>query len=119
MGLLDAPVLAAARTVLDLLGTAATLEIAEPGSYDTATGVASATPDKVAVKVRLESMKASASQGIRVGDMLATIAGNALVADPKTGDRLVVPGRGTFDVVDSKPVMATDEIAIYELQVRR
>lgn len=116
MGTLDA-LTKVALTLHNKFGTAATLKQTTTGAYNPATGAASVTVTDIEV-FGVPSQYGTMELGdtIEEGDVRFTIAGDA--ATPTQDDTLVL-GAETYRIISIKSQYATDDVAYYELQLRR
>lgn len=109
-----------AATMLKKTGTAMTLRVTTPGTYDPATGADSGetTTDYVCVGV-LTNVSDYLTDGtlIQVGDKVALI-GATVAVRPKADDALVIGG-DTWKVVNVKAVEPSGVPVLYKVQVRR
>ena len=116
MGTLDA-LTQVALTLHNKFGTAAILRSTTTGAYDPATGQASTTVTNIevfGVPVAYNTMELGDT--IEEGDIKFTVAGDA--ATPDIDDTLTFGG-DTYRIVNVKAQYATDNVAYYELQLRR
>lgn len=116
MGTLDA-LTAVALSLHNKFGTAATLKQTTTGAYNPATGQASTTVvdlEVFGVPARYSTFELGDT--IEEGDIRFTIAGDAATPDV---DDTVTFGGDTYRVISVKAQYATDNVAYYELQLRR
>lgn len=117
MGALDKLTTVAAN-LLTTFGTNATLTSVTTGSYNTSTGTATPSESTSTVKVRMEPYRAYEIGGqVEAGDIRVLMAqeGNPT---PAAGDLLTVGG-DEYRVQEVWTTYATDNVALYELRVRR
>lgn len=118
MGLLDGPLRAVSKTILDTFGTSVTLTRVVPGTYDPEDGDWAATTTTTTVNGRLDDHMAHELTGeIRATDQKLTIPAIDVTTEPKIGDRVTV-GTDIYGVVNVRTILATDSAAIYALAIR-
>jgi hypothetical protein len=125
MGILDGALRGVAATLMGQFGTSAILRTAT-GGYDPATGVTTLAPTDVPVRGTLEAYPElqmlgggrATDEGILRGDKKFTLAAQG-VPKPKPAVHRLVIGDVVWNIVKVDPQMATDQAALYVLQVRR
>ena len=118
MGLLDTPLRAAAKSVLNTLGTSATLRQHTPGAVDVEQGIQVAVDTDTTVKGALESYRNfEVSDVVLATDRKFTMAASLITFVPEVGDRLVI-GTTVYRIRDVKTVQAQDDPALLVLQIR-
>lgn len=120
---LDAPLRAVSQKVIDKFGQSVTLRIVTAGAYDPTTRSATNTDtdqtvNGIVMKPSLGSSQFSENGGVRLGDRLVTIPAKNLTTAPDTSSLVVIDSK-EYEVVEVNPVYSGDEVAIYELLVRR
>lgn len=124
MGVLDGPLRSVSKQLLDQFGTSVTLKRETGGSYDTSSReVTGGSDESQTVSGTLDKYKArygqTADDGhIESGDRKLTIPALELDWVPEVGDQAVLEGH-EFEVLDAHPVYSGDEVAVYELHLRR
>lgn len=118
MGILDGPLRAVSKTILDTFGTACTVTRVVVGTYDPEDGSWASTTTAVAVNGRLDDHLAHELTGdIRATDQKLTVPAIDLSFEPGVGDRVTI-GSDVYGVVNVRTVLATDSAAIYALAIR-
>ena len=119
MGVLDSPLRSVAQTLMGLFGTPVSATFVSHGDYDAEAGLQDTTETTTIVDAVLAEYSISQIDdvSIKVGDRKAYIAA-ADLAEPKPDNELVI-GADTYRVVSVQPVQATDQAALYEVQIRR
>ena len=121
MGLLDAPLRDVAKTLMDTFGTSVTVTIVSQGGYDAEAGV---QPDESTTATALKgylgtyNIKQVDGKSIKMGDRPLYVAAKDLATAPEPDDRVIV-GSDTYRVVSPAQIQATDEVALYVLQLRK
>ena len=125
--MLDAPLRKVARKILDKFGTSVIIRRVTGTAYNTSTRTMTPTTADTTVNGRLdeytdrEMASALTNQErppIKSGDRKLTVAANALAFTPAIADRAVVASV-VYKVLWVTSHLATDEAAIFELQLRR
>lgn len=118
MGTLDGPIRSVAGKLMAKFGTTVTIRSVTGGAYNTTTGVAAETTSDTVVKGMLEEYTAhERGESVKVGDRKLTIAAEDLTFAPDTEDRVLISAV-IYRVVNVVTVMATDQAALYILQIR-
>ena len=118
MGLLDGPLRAVSKTILDTFGTSLTVTQTTPGVYDPEDGNWAVTTTAVTVNGRLDDHKAhELTDEIRATDQKLTLPAIDLSFEPGVGDTVTV-GAAVYGVVNVSKTLATDSAAIFELAIR-
>lgn len=122
MGILDGPLAGVSKTLLNTFGKSITYVRITEGVYDTATmkKVPAATANEN-VKGQIGSFAANEVRGtIAAADIKVLIARTdaGLTAAPKLKDKLIIDAV-TYEIVAVTPTYTGDEIALFELAVRR
>lgn len=120
---LDAPLRSVSQKVIDKFGQSVTLRIVTAGSYDPSTRTASNTDadqtvNGIITKPSLGASQFSEAGAVRLGDRQVTIPAKNLTTVPDTSSLVVIDSK-EYEVVEVNPVYSGDEVAIYELLVRR
>lgn len=119
---LDAPLRAVSQKVIDKFGKSVTLRIVTAGSYDPATRTATNSDADQTVNAVITNPPAGSqfreSGTVRLGDRMVTIPAKNLTTVPDTSSLVVIDSR-EYEVVEVNPVYSGDQVAIYELLVRR
>lgn len=122
MGVLDSAVRAAAKNVYRTFGKTMTLRRETGSAYDPATGSNVPTYTTYSVKGRVEDYEDRLIDGtlVKSGDRRVTFPAAGLTSgvEPLTTDQWVI-GATTYAIVRVKATDATDEVAMWELQVRK
>lgn len=117
--MLDAALRKVAQAVLGTFGTSVTLRRVSGTAYNTGTGTMTPTTTDTVVQARLDEYRdRDLSDLIHVGDRKVTIAAADLSFVP-TIDDLVVIASLEYEVQRVQSELATDQAALYILQVRR
>jgi len=118
MGLLDAPLRNVAKSLLNTFGTSVTFRLVTPGSYDTTTGTQKPTETNTTVKGTLAAYtNHERGDSIQLGDRKLFVAASALTVTPTTDDQIVIDS-SVYRIVRNNVTYATDQAAIFELQIR-
>lgn len=118
MGILDGPLRALSKTVLDTFGTSVTVTQVTEGVYDPEDGNWAETTTAVTVNGRLDEYLAHELVGeIRATDQKLTLPSKDLTFTPAVGDRVTV-GSSVYGVVNVNETLATDSAAIHVLAIR-
>jgi len=118
MGVLDGPLRAVSKTVIDTFGTAGTLTHRTEGAYNVTTGTSTPTTSTTAVNGTLSDYSANErGDGIRATDLKFTIPAASVTTAPDPDDTVTIDGT-VYQVVDVRPTYSGDQVAIYELQLR-
>lgn len=116
---LDAPLRKVARSVLGMFGTASILRRVTAAAYNTATGTMTPTTSDTDWEVRIDEYRdRELSDTIHAGDRKVTGAAADLAFTPTVDDQWVYGGVA-YDIIRVQPELATDQAAIFVLQVRR
>jgi hypothetical protein len=116
---LDAAVRKAAKTVLAKFGTSTVIRRVTSTAYDTTTGKMAPVTTDTTVKGRFEEYTdRQFSETIKAGDRKLTIAAEDLTFTPSPAEKVVTAGI-VYQIVNVKQEMATDQAALYTLQLRR
>lgn len=119
---LAAPLRVVSQKVIDKFGKSVTLRIVTAGDFDPDTLTASNTDSDQTVNAVLTrpggGAQFSESGTIRLGDRMVTIPAKNLTTAPNTSSLVVIDSK-EYEVVEVNPVYSGDEVAIYELLVRR
>ena len=115
MGALDG-LLSVSQSLHQTFGTSATLRRVARAAYDPATLTATETETDETVKVVFGKFRADEIAGpIEVGDLKCTMY---VTTAPLVGDRVLI-GSDEYAIVMVGSQYATDEVAYYELALRR
>lgn len=118
MGLLDAPLRGLAATVLATFGTSVSIRRVTLATYEVEDGTADDTTADTAVKGVWEDYRENEVGGaVRLGDRKLVLAASDLSYEPATSDKVVVGGE-ELEIVGVTHWRATDQAALYTLQVR-
>ena len=118
MGILDGPLRAVSKTILDTFGTSLTVTQVVESSYDPEDGNWTETTTSVTVYGRLdEHMAHELTDDIRATDQKLTVPAIDMTFEPSVNDRVTV-GSDVYSVVNVRKTLATDSAAIYELAIR-
>lgn len=118
--LLDRPLRKVAQTVLRTFGTNVIIRRVTPGAYNPATRVVSPTTGDTTVRGRIDDYtERELRDSVKAGDRKVLIAAADLSYTPEPQKDKVVIASLEYDVVRVVPDLATDDPAIYTLQVRR
>ena len=118
MGLLDTPLRAAAKSVLDTLGTSATLRQIALGAVNLTAGTQATTPTDTTVKGVLESYKNfEVSDVVQATDRKFTMAASLVSFIPDLNDQVVISSV-VYAIKNVQTVQAQDEPALLVLQLR-
>lgn len=123
MGILDGPLRSAAQTVIGQFGKPATLRT-PGGSYDPATGKVTDSPSDEAITVtvgdttRLVELGFVEEGGVTHRDLFVEVAAAELSSDP-TNDQELILDSVTHQVKGVKPVYSGEQVALWQLHVRR
>lgn len=116
---LDAPLRTVAQSVLKQFGTTVTLRVVTGTAYNTTTRTMTPTTADFPWKVRYRNYKSrELSDTIRATDLEVTGAAADLTVTPKESDKIVI-GSAEWDVLSVQSELATDQAALYILQIRR
>lgn len=116
--MLDAPLRKVAKTVLRKFGTPVTFRTTA-GTYNATTMVLTETDTDVTIKGRLDEYTDRELQGtVKAGDRKLTVPALDLTTAPTPATKVLVSGL-VYDVVRVDPHLATDQAAIYVIQLRR
>jgi len=124
---LDAKLVPKALAIIAKVGRSATVTVRSGATYDAATGKytgGTSTPYTVTMTPRLayeQRYVGSPSSGndvIKAEDCYVLLAGSGLAFTPNRGQILTILGT-TYRVIDVKPYETGDQIAAFELQLRR
>lgn len=119
MGRLDAPLRKAAQKVLGAFGQDVTIRTVTGTAYNVTTRTMTPTTADVTVAGRLDNYRDRELLGtIRAGDRKLTIAAADVSAIPTVADKVVIAST-VWDIIDVLPEQATDQAALYVLQLRR
>lgn len=117
--MLDAPLRKAASTVLSKLGTSIAIRRVTSTAYSTVTRSMMPVTQDFTVKGRLdEYTDRQLSDTVRAGDRKLTIAAADLTFEPTVDDQAVIAGT-IYEVIRVMTELATDQAAIYVMQLRR
>ena len=115
MGALDALV-GVSASLHGTFGRSVTIRRNATGAYDPATLTASSTPTDESVKAVFSQYRANELVGpIEAGDLRCTVY---TATEPSVDDE-IVDGSTVYKIVRVSSQYATDQVAYYELQVRR
>lgn len=126
MSVLDGPLRAVAKNLARTFGREGTIEYVSTGGYNTTTGTAGQSTTSETVQGAVENYSSREIDGTTVlrGDLKWTIAAKD-IDEPRPND-LVDFGEETPDgkrirwtVVDPHPVYSGEQVALYEVQLRR
>ncbi len=116
---LDAAVRKAAKTVLAKFGTSTVIRRVTGTAYDPTTRTMAPVTTDTTVKGRFEDYTdRQFSETIKAGDRKLTIAAADLAYTPTPAEKVVSAGI-IYQIVTVKQEMATDQAALYTLQLRR
>ncbi len=118
---LDAPLKKVAKSVLDRFGTSTALRRVTSTAYNPATRKMAPVTTDIALKGRFfqyTDRQMLANPSIKAGDRGLYIAAADLPAPLVVSDKIVKDGIA-YEIVRSEAMQATDEAAMYELQLRR
>ena len=131
MGLLDGPLRSVAANLVGKFGKPVTVKYVATGTYDPATGSTtggSYISANVRVVVGDAAQLARGGFGetgeVRMDDLALTVAAQTFeaafgaAAVPATDDEITIDG-SVYMVVQVKPTWSGEQVALYELQVRR
>jgi hypothetical protein len=117
---LDAPLRKAASSVLAKFGTSTVLQRVTSTAYSTTTRKMNPVTIDVPIKGRFfkyTDRQLLANPSIKAGDRGLELAAADLPAIPTVSDK--VQDGVTYDIVNIEVTIATDEPALYQLQLRR
>lgn len=118
MGLLDAPLRSVAGKLMAKFGTSITVRSVTHATYNVTLGASAETIADTALKGTLEEYRShEIGDAVKVGDRKLTIAAKDLSFTPDTEDRVLI-GTTIYRVVRVETVQATDQAALFVIQLR-
>jgi len=119
MGLLDAPLRAAVKTVIDTLGTSCTVRIITAGDFDVESGKQQRGEADTALNGAVIAYDDSLiGDRIHVGDKRLMLPAIDLATAPLPDKHQAVVNGVLHRIVNVTPYQASDQIAAFELQIR-
>jgi hypothetical protein len=118
---LDAPLRKVAKSVLAKFGTGLAIRRVTGSAYSPATRSMNPQTTDTEIKGRFfqyTDRQMAANPSIKAGDRGLEIAAADVPATPKISDKIVYDS-SVFDIVNIETIQATDEAALYVLQLRR
>ena len=117
---LDTPLRKVAKTVLGKFGSSGTIRRVTGTGYNTTLRKMTPVTTDYVVKGRLENyVDRDFSDTIHAGDRQWTIAAVDIPFTPTVDDVVDLADGLTYEIVNVKPEMATNQAAIFVLQLRR
>lgn len=120
---LDLKLVPKAKELLDRFGMTVTYTEVDSGSYDPSTGQTSGgsnTDHEIKIAppfpVRADLVDGEVYQ---FGDQLTYLADDELEFEPTAGEDRVLIGGETLLVIGARPIRSGDDIAVWELQLRK
>ncbi len=118
MANLDTALRKVGKTILGTFGTSVTVRRVMVGEYNTTTCAPLRTELDKTVKGRLDEYRQHEfGELVSVGDRKLTVAASDLSFEPTSSDQVVI-GTNTYRVVSVKAPQATDQAAVFVMQIR-
>lgn len=121
VGILDNPLRGVAKTLHQKFGKAITYRRLSASAYNITTGkVAQTASDETITAVIAAFDSREVGGTVQAGDLRVTVAATdgGLTAAPALKDRIVIDST-SYEIIRVTPTYSGDQVALYELQVRR